>query len=98
MEAPFAAMTATSLLGRSLPALHSEMVTSLPILHVKIALVQPSLMEIVEGLRSSSLTINVKLGSSQDFDWATQEHIFSSYSDTPVWLELCTLNHCPLEM
>ena len=59
--------------GRSLPALHSEMVKSLPILHVKIALVLPSLMEIVvDGLQSSNLAINVKMGSSCGFDWATQ--------------------------
>ena len=72
--------------GRSLPASYSEMVISLFILHVEIALVLPSLMGIVGGLQSSSLAINVKLGSSQDFDKATQEHSFSSYSATPVWL------------
>ena len=73
-------------LGSSLSALHSEMVKSLPILHMKIALVLPSLMGIVDGLRSSSVDINVQLGSSQDFDYATQEHLFSSYSATPVWV------------
>ena len=73
-------------MGRSLPTLHSEMVKSLPILHVKIALVRPSLTGIVDGLQSSSLAINVNLGSSQDFDWATQEHLFSYYLATPVWL------------
>ena len=55
-------------LGRSLAAFHSEMVKSLPILHVKIALVLPSLMGIVNGLQSSSLARNVNLGSSQDFE------------------------------
>ena len=55
--------------GRSLPALYNEMVKSLPILHVKIALVLPSLMVIVDGLKSSSLAMNVQLGSSQDFGW-----------------------------
>ena len=63
-------------MGRSLPVLHSEMVKSLPILHVKIALVLPSLMRIVDGLQSSSLTMNVQLGSSEDFDWDTEEHLF----------------------
>ena len=53
------------------------MVKALPILHVKIAPVLPSLMGIVDGLRSSNLTINVHLGSSQDFNWATQEHLLS---------------------
>ena len=47
-----------SLWGRSLLVLHSDMVKSLPILHVKIALVLPSLMGIVDGPQSSSLTIN----------------------------------------
>ena len=51
------------------------MVKSLLILHVKIALVLPSLMGIVDGPQSSSLAmLNVQLGSSQDFDRATQEH------------------------
>ena len=77
VKTPFAAMIAMSVLGRSLAALYSEMVKSLPILHVKIALVLPSLMGIVDGLQSSSVTMNVKLGSRLDFDWATQEHLFS---------------------
>ena len=42
---------------------------------VKIALVLTSLMEVVDGLQYSSLTINVQLGSSQDIHWATQEHL-----------------------
>ena len=62
------------------------MVKSLPIRHVKIVLVVESLMGIADGLQSSNLTINVQLGSSQDYDWATQEHLFSSYSAAPVWL------------
>ena len=70
-------------------ALHSEMVKSLSILHVKIARVLPSLMGIIDdGLQSSSIAVNVSLDSSQDFDWANQEHLFSSYSATPVWF-LC---------
>ena len=36
-----------------------DMVKSLPIFHVKICLVLPSLMGIVDELQSSSLTINV---------------------------------------
>ena len=85
-------------LGRSPPALHSERVKPLPILQVKIVFVLPSLMGIVDGPRSSSLAINVPLGSSQDFDWATQEYLFSSYSATPVWICLCASDHCPVEM
>ena len=53
-------------------------------------------LEIVDGLKSSSLAINVQLSSSQDFDWATEEHLFSSYSATPVWLWLCAADHCLL--
>ena len=74
MEAPFAEMTAMSLFGRSRPAWHSDMVKSLLILHVKISLVLPSLMGIIDGLQSSHFAINVQLGLSQDFDWAAQEH------------------------
>ena len=98
VEAPFAGMTATSLLGRYLPALYSEMVKFLSILHVKIALVLPSLMGIVDGLQSSSLTKNVQLGSSQDFHWTTQEHLFTSYSGTQVWLLVCVSDHYTTEM
>ena len=64
------------------------MMKYLPILHVKIVLSLSSFIGIVDGLQSSSLTINVQLGLSQDFDWASQEHLFSSYSATPEWLYL----------
>ena len=64
-------------MGRSLLALHSEMVKSLPILNMKIALVLSSLMGFVDGLQSSSLAINIQLGSNQGFDWETQEHLLS---------------------
>ena len=84
--------------GKSPPALDSEMVKSLPIPHVKIALVLPSLMGIVDRLQSSCLVVNVQLGSSQDLDWITEEHLFSSYSATSVWLYLCASDHCPVEM
>ena len=73
---------------RSLRALYSDIVKYLIILHVKIALVLPSLTGIVDGLQSSS----------QDLDWATQEHLFSSDSAAPVWLYLCVSNRCPDEM
>ena len=52
------------------------MVKFLPILHVKIARVLQSLMGIVDGMQSASLAINAQLGSSHDFDCATQEHFF----------------------
>ena len=64
------------------------MVKSLPVIHVKIALVLQNFMGIVNGLQSSSLTINVQLCSSQDFDWATQELLFSPHSATPVYVLL----------
>jgi len=44
---------------RCRPVLHNDMVKSLPILHLKIALILPSFMEIIDGLQSSSLIINV---------------------------------------